>query len=355
MDEFFKTEKDIPVGVVTQYKGIHGFRWKKEKYEQRDEMFSHQLTCLRKSAEVHRQVRKYAQKIARPGIKLVDLCKQVESTLRYIMDADTTKRGQAFPTGCSLNHVAAHYTPNYGDDLILGENDVCKLDFGTHIDGYLIDSAFTIAFNPRYDPLLEAVKAATNEGIKSAGIDVTLREIGENIQEVMESYEVELDGKIYPVKSIQNLCGHSIKQYQIHAGKSVPIVKGGPETRMEEGEQYAIETFGSTGKGRVWEDMECSHYMKDFNAPNVGLRLPMARKLLYEINNNFSTLAFCRRWLDDLGLKNHLLGLKELVKTGIVKEYPPLVDVKGSYVAQYEHTLFLKATGKEVISVGDDY
>jgi methionine aminopeptidase len=33
------------------------------------------------------------------------------------------------------------------------------------------------------------------------------------------------------------------------AGKSVPIVKGGEGTKMEEGEFFAIETFGSTGKG----------------------------------------------------------------------------------------------------------
>ena len=33
---------------------------------------------------------------------------------------------------------------------------------------------------------------------------------------------------------------------------------------MEEGEIYAIETFGSTGKGYVHEDLETSHYMKVF-------------------------------------------------------------------------------------------
>ncbi len=63
----------------------------------------------------------------------------------------------------------------------------------------------------------------------------------------MESYEVEIHGKTYPVKSVRNLNGHSIGPYQIHAGKSVPIVKGGEATRMEEGELFAIETFGSTG------------------------------------------------------------------------------------------------------------
>jgi methionyl aminopeptidase len=33
----------------------------------------------------------------------------------------------------------------------------------------------------------------------------------------------------------------------------VPIINNGDTTRMEEGEFYAIETFGSTGKGYVIE------------------------------------------------------------------------------------------------------
>jgi methionine aminopeptidase len=34
--------------------------------------------------------------------------------------------GIAFPTGCSLNHCAAHYTPNAGDQTVLQYDDVCK-------------------------------------------------------------------------------------------------------------------------------------------------------------------------------------------------------------------------------------
>ena len=37
----------------------------------------------------------------------------------------------------------------------------------------------------------------------------------------------------FQVKPIRNLNGHSIAPYRIHAGKSVPIVKGGEATRME--------------------------------------------------------------------------------------------------------------------------
>ena len=135
-------------------------------------------------------------------------------------------------------------------------------------------------------------------GIKHAGIDARLNEIGEVIQETMESYEVELDGKTYPVKCIRNLNGHSIGPYQIHAGKSVPIVKSDDVTKMEENEIFAIETFGTTGRGYIVEDMECSHYMKNFHAPHVPLRMPRSKKLLAHINKTFGTLAFCRRWLE---------------------------------------------------------
>ena len=99
-----------------------------------------------------------------------------------------------------------------------------------------------------YDNLLLAVKEATNTGLREAGIDARLNEIGEKIQETMESFEVEINGKVYPVKPIKNLSGHSIGPYHIHGGKSIPIVKGGKPDKMEEGELYACETFGSTGK-----------------------------------------------------------------------------------------------------------
>ena len=84
-------------------------------------------------------------------------------------------------------------------------------------------------------------------------------------------------------------------------------------------------------------------------------RLQKSKQLLNVINENFGTLAFCRRWLDQLGQTKYLMGLKNLCDVGLVDAYPPLVDVKGSYVAQYEHTLLLRPTCKEVISRGDDY
>ena len=140
----------------------------------------------------------------------------------------------------------------------------------------------------------------------------------------------------------------------------MPIVGGvSPDTslKMEEGEFYAIETFGSTGKGYVVEDLECSHYMKNFDlhGEQIPLRNAKARRLLSVIDKNFGTLAFCRRYLDRIGEEKYLLALKTLVDEEIVVPYPPLCDRQGCFTAQYEHTILLRPTCKEVLTRGDDY
>ncbi|KAJ3636386.1 hypothetical protein Zmor_004326 [Zophobas morio] len=195
-----------------------------------------------------------------------------------------------------------------------------------------------------------------SKGIRTAGIDVRLCDIGAAVQEVMESYEIELGGETKQIKPINNLSGHSIDRYRIHGGKNVPIVKGGGETdRMEEGEFYAIETFGSTGRGHVRDDLDCSHYMKNFAGRRAPIRLQRARQLLNTINKHFGTLAFCPRYLDFIGEQRYSFALKSLCDSGIIDAYPPLVDVKGSYTAQFEHTILLRPTCKEVLTRGDDY
>jgi len=82
-----------------------------------------------------------------------------------------------------------------------------------------------------------------------------MSDIGREIQEVMESYEVEIKGRTYPVKAIRNITGHGIKRYQIQGDKQVPFIKNSSKQRMEEGEVFAIETFGTTGSGYLRDEV----------------------------------------------------------------------------------------------------
>ena len=313
------------------------------------------LPDLREGAEIHRRVRMWAmENVIKPGVNLYEMCAQIEEAVRKLSGYEPVVRGLAFPCGCSINNCAAHYSPiTPRDTRTLGKSDVMKIDFGVNINGAVIDSAFTVCFDPKFDPLLNAAKEATNVGIKMAGIDVRLDEVGDAIQEVFDASSIDIDGKHYNIKPICNLSGHLMKPYTIHAGKSIPICRGGSKERMEEGELYACETFGSTGKGLVHNDDNLSHFMV---APNPTTpRTPQQRKLLKTLQENFSTLAFTQRFLDRIGEKKYQINLRQLCECHAVHEYPSLSDTKGSYVAQFEHSFILLPTHKEILSRGPDY
>ena len=312
------------------------------------------LELARKGGSVHKQVKQLLDDFIKPNMKLVDICKFVETNIRDLTEFDPNNpidRGIAFPVGVSINNCAAHWTPNPLDNTILKYDDVLKVDFGVHYNGYIIDSAFTKTFNPIYDPLLEAARDATDTGIKLAGNDAILGEIGGNIQEVIESYEIELNGKTTSLRSIYDLSGHQISQYKIHGKKAVPLVKMNYNERMKSGEFFAIETFPSTGSGRIQNGSEVSHYMINYKTDYKSIPLTgKERYFLNRIETNFSTLAFCRRWLKELEIEKYQIGLKALVDKGVIKSYPPLYDIPGSYVAQFEHTIYIGDNSVEVLS-----
>lgn len=72
----------------------------------------------------------------------------------------------AFPCGLSVNNVAAHWAPNIGEKRVLQQDDVVKVDFGTQVEGRIIDSAWTFSFNEKFKPLIDAAKDATYAGVK---------------------------------------------------------------------------------------------------------------------------------------------------------------------------------------------
>lgn len=153
----------------------------------------------------------------------------------------------------------------------------------------------------------------------------------------MESYEVEINRKTIPVKAVRNITGHNILRYKIHGDKQIPFVKTKTSQRMEEGDVFAIETFGTTGKGYLRDDVGIYGYGRNEHASTSGLNIASAKSLLKTIDQNFGTIPFSRSYLERLGVKNYHLGMRSLVSHGIVQSYAPLVDVPGSYVAQFEH------------------
>lgn len=177
MDKLFRAGQ-YPVGEIQEYGSTventarttaEEVRIQSRRYLQ-DNTF---LNDYRRAAEVHRQVRRWTQDSVRPGQTLTEIAIGIEDGVRALLDnaglepGSGLKSGFGFPTGLALNNCVAHYTPNPGQkDIVLQASDVMKVDFGVHINGWIVDSAFTMSFDPAYDNLLAAVKDATNTGIK---------------------------------------------------------------------------------------------------------------------------------------------------------------------------------------------
>ena len=321
------------------------------------------IGSLELAGSIHKEVRRHLQNFLKPGIKLVDIAKFIEmKTIELSNQEKSINKGIGFPALLSLNHCAAHFHPKSNDNTTFEYSDLLKIDYGTEANGWIVDSAFTVTFDSKFDILLEAVKEATYNGVKTAGIDVNICDWGLANQEIMQSYEITLDGTTYPISSIVNLGGHNIKQGIIHGGIFLPCAdirdRADENYRFKKG-VYAIETFGSTGSNKVREVGENTLYrLNDINIePTV--RFKQTKQLLYSINNNFKTLPFTDRYVEDIAKKYNITNWKShlnlLVKDKILHGYPPLCIENGAYTAQYEHTIYIDDNKKIVFSKGDDY
>ena len=313
------------------------------------------LDLLKKGGDIHKQVQSYTKSIVKQDMKLIDLATLIEDKIKELTNFDShfpLSGGIAFPTGLSVNNCAAHWSPNPNDTYqTLSENDLVKIDFGVHLSGYILDGAFSWSPTDKFDDLIGVSLEATECGIKSAGPDAILGEIGANIQEIIENSEVEINGKLVSVKSTVDLCGHQIGRYHIHAGKAVPNVKINYKERMKIGEQYAIETFPTTGSGRScvkknYKPSDCSHYMiMSDQTKNIPNKLKNTYSKIY---SQFGTLAFCNRWcdLDSSEKKDFSVLTQKHIQT-----YPPIYDTNdNAYVAQTEKSIFISENGTIVLN-----
>lgn len=325
---------------------------KQEDYNQTSDM---KLNEALRAAEAHRRIRYKLHKFIKPGVSLNQIIDIVENSTRILL-AGEKNNGIGFPCGVCINSCAAHFSLNPNDkDVILKPTDVLKIDFGVHVNGRIMDSAFTVCFDPAFEKLLETSQEATERGLKVIGIDMKMSEIGREINEVFRSAEMVLGSVSVPIRAVKDLSGHSIEQYVIHGGLSIPQYDNGDKKRMGHG-FAAIETFATTGKGRIYESGSTSHYMINRSLSSKNEPKDVNTKRVYKlINDEIGTLPFSLRHLEfyESGSSRFL---KFLANRKLITAYPPLYDIPESLIAQFEHTLYIDDKGiKHVLTKGDDY
>lgn len=312
------------------------------------------IHSLQKAGKIHKQVRQHlhTSNILTPGTSLVSIANEIETKTRQLtLSSGYTSiyGGIGFPVGLSINECAAHFHPLQTDTRVLQQSDIIKVDYGVEIEGWIIDSAFTVYFdesNEEYANLTKGVREATYTGIKNAGIDVDINDWAGSIKEVMESYD------IHP---ITNLGGHNILKEIIHGGVFLPSVPtlNLQVPRFMEG-VYAIETFGSTDQNYTYETGESTIYRINPTAPikpsPTNLKMESTKKLYSKLRSTFKTLPFTNRFVECA--KTHL---EILTKNQYLYSYPPLC-VRSGKTAQYEHTIHISDKGMTTVFSRDaDY
>ena len=83
------------------------------------------------------------------GKTVYEICEEVENEIK--------KRGAkcAFPVNASINEIAAHYTAEPNDPIIIKDTDLVKIDLGAQIKWIHRRYSSNCCYDPQFDGLVQ--------------------------------------------------------------------------------------------------------------------------------------------------------------------------------------------------------
>ena len=293
------------------------------------------LDKLRLSGKILRETREEMKSYVQEGMLIIDICEKAENLIK--------KKGAkpAFPCNVSVNEIAAHYTSPPNDTSRIPEKSVVKVDIGAHVDGYLTDTAVTVCFDPEYMGLVETAERALKVAVENICPGVSTSKLGSLIETTIKSRGF---------KPVSNLTGHQVGRYMVHTGTSLPNVTQLFSSKLKLGGTYAIEPFvtlpNAVGRVEDGEEAAIFRFIK-----SRSLKSSYAKQLLKYIEDNFRTLPFAERWLQNVvPRENYGETFRELLSAKCLMQYPVFVEASGKTVAQAEHTVLVVEDGCTVLT-----
>jgi methionyl aminopeptidase len=293
------------------------------------------LDKLKLSGKILRETREEIKTFVREDMPVIEICEKAEQFIR--------QKGArpAFPCNVSINEIAAHYTSPPNDTKRIPERSLVKVDIGAHVDGYVTDTAVTVCFNKDYENLVVTAEAALKKAIETIRPDMSTSKLGATIENTIRNHGF---------KPISNLTGHQVGRYLIHAGTSLPNVSHIISSKIQLGATYAIEPFVTVpdAAGKVEDDRQSTifRFQKAKSQKN-----PHARQLLKHIGENYRTLPFAERWLQNVvPIEHYYEAFQQLLSSKAVMKYPVFIEASRKPVAQAEHTVLMVKDGCMVLT-----
>lgn len=276
-----------------------------------------------KAGKIAQEVKIYARSIIKKDMLLLEIATKIEAKI-FELGGEP-----AFPTNLSINEIAAHYTPTHDDET--KASGLLKVDLGVQVNGWVADTAFSIDLENSEEnkKLIEAAEDGLKAAEKILSSKTTLSQIGEAI-------ETAINKKGF--NPVSNLSGHSMEEYDLHAGITIPNVKNNATSELGEG-LFAIEPFATSGVGKIYDGKPSGIYQL---VSAKSIRNPNSREILEYITDYYSTLPFASRWLvEEFGTKA-LIALKQLEQNENVLQFNQLVESSKAKVAQAENTFIIE-------------
>ncbi|MEK6886199.1 MAG: type II methionyl aminopeptidase [Nanoarchaeota archaeon] len=286
----------------------------------------------KQAGHIAHEALKYGSTLIKVNARISDVSDAIEAKIKEL------KGELAFPVNISLNEAAAHQVPFAVDDRVFTENDLIKLDVGVHVNGAIGDNALTRDLTKKYEKLIEASIEARDEAIKMIKPGIKTSEIGKVIEKIITKHGF---------KPVRNLSGHQIKEYEIHAGFTIPNYDDKKNTVLKEGMIIAVEPFATDGEGLIHESSNAEIFTLLEKKPVRSLITREALKHLEERKG----LPTSTRWLaKKMSAIKATFALKEMNQLNMLHLYPPLIEIKKGMVAQSEHTVLVTKDGHEILT-----
>jgi methionyl aminopeptidase len=284
-----------------------------------------------RAGRITKEAREFGVEHAKAGTSALQLADSIEALIR--------SRGArpAFPVNIGINQVAAHYTPSRDDDVVLALGDVVKIDVGAHVDGYPADTSATVEVGTRnHTDLIRCASDALDMVIEMVAPGTTVAAMGEAAQRAIASAGF---------RPIENLTGHSMERYNLHAGMSIPSIPTKDRDTVKEGMILAIEPFSTTGSGKVVGRERGNIY----RIVRERKATPEVATMFSSIVREYGTFPFASRWCEALQADSGTV-MNRMTRLGMIMNYPILTEVRSAVVAQSEHSVLVTSDGCTVLT-----
>lgn len=205
---------------------------------------SEEIVMMRRAGAIVGDTLRLVRGMVRPGVTLKQLDQAAEALIRSRGAEPTFKGYHGFPAALclSVNEQVVHGIPS---DRALLDGDVVSVDCGATLEGYVGDSAITVAVGEVTEErrtLLDVTRASLMAGIEAAAPGKTIGDIGAAIEAVVSQ-------RGYGI--VREYCGHGIGQ-ALHEDPQVPNYgETGTGPTIEAGWCLALEPMINLGSDEV--------------------------------------------------------------------------------------------------------